>query len=629
MDFVSVKRKYWLFRRRDPISAPTPKTKTLLSSMATCCKRKCSVCIWLLFLGFFVCTNIFHMLDMKHISVSINSMIYIEFMESDSSNLDNETFVGSNKSSTTLHASPFSRNTLSKEDASKNISQKQVTESQALTEALAPFVLRCDVLNVAVTSVPSLRESDFSSESADGDTRRTTNRWSFFRRKRRNNIQIQFSASTALPPKKHFLVRSAVLPRHGSAKTATVSSVPTKNPFNFLRLSFNKTFTGSAERFSRNISTRTVQFNPVEMKRCLMSSISNDYHCFWDGVETNAFFVDDAAQENVSDTMSNVGPSIRHEFTGVTLWNVLHRMQSCDMADYVMNSIIEDSITVNGEKASFISFRGPSFDNSSVLLDAGYYRSYEHTASPFCKYTSTMLLHTLEQFLNRQRQYRTDTWLSLKTSLTDFDDRSPVLFNSGNESILERGRRLDDPSLDREDFSMNDTESISGASFRPFTSNATSHRWLIAYIIVQYQPVESSYDPILVPVSTPRFSLHVNESSWRYNRHLHPPKTNILGFDHIYQNICATAISMPLDGSTNDAASIFHTALAMQDCFDSTIWNQYKGSIVSCRYSILNDMDNDNSTHNSHDDSVHCRHTLERTIQDIFVQNRSLLSNSI
>jgi hypothetical protein len=241
-----------------------------------------------------------------------------------------------------------------------------------------------------------------------------------------------------------------------------------------------------------------------------------------------------------------------------------------------------------------------------------------------------MLLQTFEQFLNRQRQYQTDRWKSLthENALTYPDDRSQDFFTSANESTLESGRRLNESMLDREDILLNNTESMSEESVRLTESNITASRWLVAYIVVQYQPIESSYDPILVPVSTPRFSLHVNELSWRYNRHLHPPKTNVLGFDHIYQNICATAVSMPLDGSTHDLASLFHTALAMQDCFDPEIWNQYKGSIVSCRYSILNDSDSDDSNYNITDDSIHCRHTLERTMQDIVMQNGDVSSIS-
>jgi hypothetical protein len=155
-----------------------------------------------------------------------------------------------------------------------------------------PYMLRFDVLNVAVAP----EENDSSSSSSERRRRRNNNNNNWF--------QIRFTASAAQKKKKKkppttnfFLHKSASLrKRSGSPDPAAATIVSqrlqksSKKPSNFLYLTFNDTFavddappSEDAMMVIGNVTTRSVQFHPVEMKRCL--SVSNDDHCFWNSVE--------------------------------------------------------------------------------------------------------------------------------------------------------------------------------------------------------------------------------------------------------------------------------------------------------------------------------------------------------
>jgi hypothetical protein len=56
------------------------------------------------------------------------------------------------------------------------------------------------------------------------------------------------------------------------------------------------------------------------------------------------------------------------------------------------------------------------------------------------------------------------------------------------------------------------------------------------------------------------------------------------------------------------------------NCFLSRIWDHCKGSIVFCRYAVLDSTQYANSTIHSDDNSLRCRHILQRTIQDVLVE---------
>jgi hypothetical protein len=490
-----------------------------------------------------------------------------------------------------------------------------------LPESQPSQLFYADVLNIVVAPY----DHDESTHVPTDTTTRNGGFARLFLRRRRNDLEIKFSASTTLPlpTTSRFLSHESSLLHSTTATTKLValSIAETKLPFNFHFMTLNETFLGYAkeELGSDHLSMLTVQLNPIELQKCLSSSstssvnVSNDFSCFWDSIETLNASLSAVAAHSTNATQTNASvigkplgtisiPRNLHEYTGFALVNVLHRFQSCDDADYILDSIIEKGTSVLSNKGNFVAFRGPSFDNGTMLRDAGFYRSYEHTAVPICRFTSIMLWNAFEKYLTLQQQRILSTHADQKLDVKD--NSNPRIMMNESSSLL--------------DDNLSDKITL---------QSKLNRRWLVAYIIVQYQPIESSYDPILVPKSTPHFPLHLNiESPWHYNRHQHPPKNNIRGFDHIYQKICGAAISIPLqldldtDNWSATNASIIHSALAMDDCFHSRIWDHYKGSIVSCRYAVLDSTQDANSTIHSDDNSLRCRHILQRTIQDVLVE---------